>query len=126
MKIECPHGYHTSVDWDGYVMYSNKVTIYNGVCDSPDLCGIKDCQYANTNQGGTWYFLKGMLHTETLQGHLKEKERQRQYDKQQRFKVIQGGQAPQQIEPYRCDLETCLYCKPPGQSIWDRKQGHGG
>lgn len=61
MRIKCPHG------WQGITQAGNpklgritvhhtSVEIYDGICNSPDLCKISTCQYYDTSREATRRF----------------------------------------------------------------------
>jgi len=67
MTIDCPHGWKSSLKIGDNIFEDNRVNICGGICDSVDLCGIKDCEYLDDTQEGTRKFQKALLHEHTLE-----------------------------------------------------------
>lgn len=59
---------------NGGTLTDYRVEIYEGICDSPDCCGISTCQYYDTSQEATEIFLKASAYEHTLEGFLENQE----------------------------------------------------
>jgi hypothetical protein len=50
-------------------VHHTKVQIYDGICDSADLCGIKSCRFYDTSREATRRFMRAQAEEHTLE-HL--------------------------------------------------------
>lgn len=46
------------------------VSIYGGVCDTADRCGITHCKFYDVSPAGDAKFKRGLAHEHTLEGLL--------------------------------------------------------
>ena len=76
MKIECPRGWKTSYQIGDpklgrITVHHNKVEILEGICNSCDLCGIKNCRFYDNSAEATRRFVQASIRREhTLEGLL--------------------------------------------------------
>ena len=75
MKIKCPHGWKHIGKIGSLTWEDPTVNIYEGICDSPDLCGITVCQYYDTSQEATRRFQKAQANEHTLEGLMEKLKR---------------------------------------------------
>jgi hypothetical protein len=57
MKFDCPYGWKSVTNCGNVTLDSATVNIWDGVCDSCDLCGIKSCEFYDTSPEATKRFL---------------------------------------------------------------------
>lgn len=72
MKINCPHGWKSVVKLGNITWEDATVEILEGICDSPDRCGIKICEYFDTSPEATRIFCQAQAHKYTLDGLLEK------------------------------------------------------
>ena len=71
MEIDCPHGWKRVMRLGNNSTFTDyRVNIYEGICDSPDCCGISTCEYYDTSEEATEIFLKAHAHEHTIEGYL--------------------------------------------------------
>ena len=61
MHIKCPHGRMNLL-----------VQVLEGICDAPDLCRFKKCDFYDTSKEATLKFLTALAHEQTLEGLWKK------------------------------------------------------
>ena len=72
MIQDCPRGWKSSIKIGNITFEDTRVNICGGICDSVDLCGIKDCEYFDDSQEGSCFFSRALAREQTLEG-LKER-----------------------------------------------------
>lgn len=45
MEINCPRGCKVTMRTDQTIFVDQRVNIFDGICDAPDLCAIEDCEF---------------------------------------------------------------------------------
>jgi len=73
MINDCPHGWKSSLKIGNNMFEDSRVNICGGICDSADLCGVKDCEYCDDSQEGTCFFNRALAHEHTLEGLIERK-----------------------------------------------------
>ena len=73
MEINCPHGWKRVIRFGNSTWEDHRVNIYEGICDSPDRCGISTCEYYDTSQEATEIFLKASAYEHTIEGYLENR-----------------------------------------------------
>ena len=53
MTIDCPHGWHHAAQLGSVTIEDRRVNVYGGLCDSPDLCGIRTCEFFDDSRDAT-------------------------------------------------------------------------
>jgi hypothetical protein len=59
MQMKCPHGRMNLL-----------VEVLEGICDAPDLCRFKQCEYYDISKEATRKFLKALAHEQTIEGQI--------------------------------------------------------
>ena len=71
MYIDCPQGWKSTtkkeLKYATITVHRSKVQIYNGICDSCDLCQIKTCRFYDTSPEATRRFMRGQGYEHTLE-----------------------------------------------------------
>ena len=70
MKIDCPHGYKMVAKLGSLTWEDRTVSIYGGVCDTADRCGITQCKFYDVSPVGDAKFKRGLAHEHSLEGLL--------------------------------------------------------
>jgi hypothetical protein len=70
MKINCPHGYKMVATLGNVTLEDRTVSIYGGVCDTADRCGITHCKFYDVSPAGDAKFKQALAHEHTLEGLL--------------------------------------------------------
>jgi hypothetical protein len=74
MKINCPHGYKAVMKLAGNITWEDRtVTIYGGVCDTANECGITTCKFYDVSPAGDAKFKMGLTHEHSLEGIIERK-----------------------------------------------------
>ena len=73
MTLDCPHGWKSNLKIGNIIFEDTRVNICGGICDSLDLCGIKDCEYYDDSQEGSCFFSRALAHEHTLEGLIARK-----------------------------------------------------
>jgi hypothetical protein len=87
--INCPHGQRWLARLNSSVTFENRrVNIFNGVCDSCDLCGCRDCEYFDDTPEGTRRYQQGLaqLHA-SIEGRSSDRRYQDDLRRKHRFSL---------------------------------------
>jgi hypothetical protein len=84
MTIDCPHGFKRVTKLKTVTWEDQTVAVFDGICDSCDLCGIRRCEFYDDTREGTRRFQRAAAHAHTLEGMLAERDRQRAYRESRR------------------------------------------
>ena len=71
-EIDCPHGSIWITSAPGLTFASRVVSVYGGVCDSCDRCGLESCRFFDQSEDGDRRFAEGLAHSQTLEGLIEE------------------------------------------------------
>lgn len=75
MYLKCPEGWESTrtetIKGVTITVHHTKVQIYDGICDSADLCGRKHCRFYDTSREATRRFLRAQAEEHTLEHLLK-------------------------------------------------------
>ena len=53
MTIDCPHSWRHVAKFGSVTIEDRRINVYGGLCDSPDLCGIRTCEFFDDSREGT-------------------------------------------------------------------------
>jgi len=78
-EIDCPHGSIWITSSPGLTVASRVVSVYGGVCDSCDRCGMQSCRFFDDSRDGDRRFAEGLAHSQTLEGLEEELNRRSRF-----------------------------------------------
>ena len=67
MKVNCPHGWKSVGRLKNISIEDRRVNICDNICDSPDLCGNRECEYYDTSREANRRFIQANGHEHTLE-----------------------------------------------------------
>jgi len=86
MHVNCPNGWKSVGRLNNISIESRVVNICAGICDSPDLCGKRECEYYDTSREANRRFIQANGHEHTLEGLQERKEKKRAFEEKHGLK----------------------------------------
>lgn len=78
--MDCHRGFKSRMKSGNIVVEDVRVNVCGGVCDSVDLCGVKDCEFYDDTREGTRRFNAALAHEHTLEGMIQTRNLQAVFD----------------------------------------------
>jgi hypothetical protein len=95
MKIVCPYGWKTVTKLAGNLIWEDHtVDVLDGICDSPDLCGIASCEFYDDSPRATRAFCQTLNHAHTLEGLIEDQKDPNRDLKPYRYKYYRRDEGP--------------------------------
>ena len=79
MHVPCPHGHLFSMGLSTSPLQTKMIHIFEDICDCPDFCKNKSCEYYDTSREATERYLKAAGEADTIDGLLKDEENERRF-----------------------------------------------
>lgn len=73
MRVSCPRGWKRKSKVGSTTFESDVVNVCGDICDSPDLCGIEDCEYYDISREANKKFQQANAREHTLEGLIERR-----------------------------------------------------